>query len=261
MFENYIEEQQTLLPYLRMYSKQFPSIEIPKIGTYGYNWDESRVKHNVGKWCEEIKICSKDIQYAYCFSKAYNDLIKRYLDDMASQLFPRGYELRSFELHFWIMSLLEQIYSFREKVAHLIFDLYDQNLSYTKCGDQVELNHDIITFFKTLTALKDFQGSIQWIPKADHQKVVLVFKSFCNGKIKELFEIRHRFLHRAKPAIDTTGTGPIIVGGEQVDNNVFSIYLLQDKDYSYQKIEHLFIECWEIIRKGTQDILLLDCFK
>ncbi len=261
MFEHYIKEQQELLPYLDKYYQELKSVDFPEIGIRGINWDESRIKFNVNKWLQEIRISTKEIRYAYCFSKAYNLLRKKYLEDTASDKFPRGYEIILFELPFWIRSLLDHLHSFREKVAHLIFDLYDQSLVLKKCGEQKVLSHSEITFFKAFDALKIFQGSIQWIPPDDHQKLITVFKSLCNQEIKELFEIRNGFTHRSEPPIEATGTGPIILGGKETAKDEFTVYLLNDETCSYQHIESLVLKSWDRMREAILSITGLRCFE
>jgi len=261
MFEHYIKEQQELLPYLDKYYQELKSVDFPEIGIRGINWDEFRIKSNVNKWLREIRICADEIRYAYCFSKAYNSLSEQYLEDTASGTFPRGYEIRTFELHFWIACLLNRLHSYREKIAHLLFDLYDQAFFYSDCGKRKPLTHDEVTFFRVLDALKKFKGSVQWIPEKDHNKIMSATKSLCDNTIDNLFKIRHAFTHRARPAIDTTGTGPIMVDREWTGENEVEIFIIKDVFYSYPHIESQFLRAWDLIRESTLSIAKLDCFK
>ncbi|MCK4445631.1 MAG: hypothetical protein KAW56_00960 [Candidatus Marinimicrobia bacterium] len=265
MFENYIEEQKKLEPILLEQYNKFPSLKLPNFNESGINFNESRVRINTSKWWREIKICANEMQYAYCFTNSYDRLIDMYRENLKSDTFNRASEILLFELPFWIGCLLGRLFSFREKLAQLIFYLNGRVLMIKKKkGEYKKYRARDISFYNVSNSIKDFARNNKlpnWLSSEDIGTLLNVLEEFESEEVKNLLYIRNAFIHNYPPAIDTTGTGLIITHGKWISENEFTVYFLEDKDYSYQQIEILFLKAWDRMREGTLSIAGLEYFK
>lgn len=261
MFENYVAEQQKLWPLLKEQYLKFPRLELPSFYGSGYSFIESKIRNNTSKWWDEIEICSEEMRYTYCFFDAYLCLKSRYYEDLESDSYNRANQILQFELPFWTKNLLINLHSFREKIAHLLLDLYDSNLKHSKCGKVETLTHKDLTFFKAKNAIGKFKEDIVWLSKKSQKMIREILKELCSENIEYLMELRHSFTHGSKPPIETTGTGLRIHRGEITPEGDFAVFFEEDSSHNYREIQERYAKAWDIVRKNTLKISRLEFFQ
>ncbi|MCH8010368.1 MAG: hypothetical protein IIA61_00205 [Candidatus Marinimicrobia bacterium] len=262
MFENYVEEQKELLPFVKKQYNMFPKLQLPSFYESGNNFIESRIRNNTTKWWREIENCVEEICYAYCFFKEYICLKDTYHEDVESDSFNRAYEILLFEIPFWTNNLLSRLYSFREKIAHLIFFLNDGVLRIGRKNKKYRMRD--ISFSNIHQSIRDFSQKDKlpvWLSYNDKEVMLKALKEFGSEEVKNLLDIRHAFIHNSSPAIDTTGTGLLLFGGEMNGDGNFSVEIERPPNYDYQTIESEFLKIWEIFKENTIKISRLEFFQ
>ena len=244
------------MDFLRNEYSKFPALQLPDFKTNG-----SRIKNNTNKWWEEIKNCAEEIRYSFAFMNAYNQLSKKYHENLESSNFERGYEILLFEQPFWIRNLLDRLYSFREKIAHLIFYLFDKRLTIKKKKNNSKYERRDISFHNIQESVSVVKSGMEWLNSNDINKVKQILSVLKSEQIENLLRIRHAFVHRSKPAINSTSSGIIIESGEWIDDNKFLLNIEEESDIKYNHIKDEILKIWTIMKKEVNEISKLDFFQ
>lgn len=255
MFDNYIKEHQNLLPLLLKYEQEKFPLNIPSFNGDGENFQEFITKYNADKWREELYHCAEEIKYSYSYFRTYIELQEIYSNDLSSSQYPRNFELLTFEIPLWTSIVLNIMYSFREKFAHFIFELYERQLFHPK-NSELMLTHENLRFFLLFDALKKDEMSDRILTVDDSEKVISIFKSLCLDQ----FEWRNKFIHRSMLAIDTLGSGASIIGGKMVSDNKFELSIENEPQFNCDQIKNGIMEVLEAINKSIDALSKLSIF-
>lgn len=150
---------------------------------------ERKYTVNVYNWLNELNELRNHIFYELILCRSYNDIADNYDAPIRGSLIYIDRER-------YLRILLYDLFSYREKLSFLIYELFNRDIGINN-SKKVSF-HNV---YKGVCSIED--NSISWLTKNQIAMIRKILEEIKNHNGNELFNnLRHAYTHRSNPGVD-----------------------------------------------------------